>query len=115
MLCFLLPIVPPYIIAETSTESNPSIIVNKTLSIHCNAYGIPTPEIKWLFNGKLLQEENDPRIRFLLGGKTLEIIDVKVPDTGRYTCVATNEAGVADRDYDLNVWGKSFIVTVQMK
>ena len=40
------------------------------------------------------------------GGKTLEISDVAVPDTGRYTCVATNSAGVADRDYDLQVWGK---------
>ena len=102
--------VPPFIIAELSTEPEPRIVVNETLTILCEARGVPEPEIKWLLNGRPLREStSDARLRFLQGGKILEISDIGVPDTGRYTCVATNSAGVADRDYDLQVWGTEMI------
>ena len=39
-------------------------------------------------------------------GQTLRINDVLVSDTGRYTCVAKNAAGMAERDFELEVVSK---------
>ena len=48
---------------------------------------------------------NACRYRILSGGRQLEIHRSEVIDTGRYTCIASNEAGTADRDFDLDVLG----------
>ena len=42
-------------------------------------------------------------------GRQLEISRAEVTDTARYSCIATNEAGVADKDFDLDVLGKHFM------
>lgn len=41
------------------------------------------------------------------GGRTLQILNAKEEDAGRYTCVATNEAGETLKNYDVKVFGKS--------
>ena len=38
--------------------------------------------------------------------KRLTIVNAKVTDTGRYTCIVRNEAGVTDYDHDLEVIGE---------
>ena len=40
-------------------------------------------------------------------GRQLEIINSEVSDAGRYTCIAKNDAGIVDRDFDLQVLGMS--------
>lgn len=42
----------------------------------------------------------------LAGGRVLRLQRAQVSDTGRYVCVATNAAGLADRKYDLSVHGE---------
>ena len=98
--------VSPYINDTASSEPNPAVVINNTISIHCSAHGIPRPRIKWLMNGTPLDVSLDERLHLQLEGRTLVIEDAQVPDTGRYTCIATNEAGVADKDFDLDVWGE---------
>ena len=39
-------------------------------------------------------------------GRTIEITSAKVEDTGSYKCVATNDAGTDEINYDLKVLGK---------
>ena len=39
------------------------------------------------------------------GGRQLEIFKAEVPDTGIFTCRATNEAGIAERDYEVHILG----------
>lgn len=37
----------------------------------------------------------------------MQIASAQIQDTGRYTCEATNVAGKTEKNYNLNVWGKS--------
>lgn len=41
------------------------------------------------------------------GGRTLQILNAKEEDAGRYTCVATNEAGETLKHYEVKVYGES--------
>lgn len=41
------------------------------------------------------------------GGRTLQILNAKEEDAGRYTCVATNEAGETLKHYEVKVYGKN--------
>lgn len=41
------------------------------------------------------------------GGRTLQILNAKQEDAGRYTCVATNEAGETLKHYEVKVYGET--------
>ena len=79
--------------------------MNDTAVIFCIVKGIPKPTIDWMFNSQLL-DRTDQRFSLSRDGKRLEIYGAQVADTGRYTCLAKNEAGIAERDFDLEVMGE---------
>lgn len=68
------------------------------------ARGVPPPTITWLANGQPLDRTNQ-RLSLSRDGRHLEIYGSEVVDTGRYTCLAKNEAGIAERHFDLEVLG----------
>lgn len=80
--------------------------MGKSIVISCHADGVSSPKIQWLANGQPLEEAN-PRYRLLNDGRQLEISASEVSDTGRYSCIAKNEAGITDRDFDLEVLGRN--------
>lgn len=96
--------VPPKIDLNASTPGNPQVIINRTIILNCAVSGTPKPNIKWLVDGRPLVL--GPRFRLLSENRQLEIIRAEVPDQARYTCIASNPAGVADRDFDLDVLGR---------
>ena len=96
--------VPPKINVTTSTASNPQVVVGRSKVIRCDVSGVPQPETQWINNGRPI-DRSDPRFRIGAEGRQLEIIDSEVSDTGRYTCIAKNDAGIVDRDFDLEVLG----------
>lgn len=98
--------VPPTINVKLSTESNPQVVVGKSVVISCHVEGVSAPRIEWLFGGQPLDAGR--RHRLLSNGHQLEILDSEVSDTGRYSCVAKNEAGIADREFDLDVLGQYY-------
>lgn len=44
-------------------------------------------------------------VSFFLGGRTLQILKAKMSDGGRYSCVAINPAGEAQKLIYLTVYG----------
>ncbi|NWV42606.1 HMCN1 protein, partial [Grantiella picta] len=71
------------------------------MSLECEAQGVPEPAVAWLKDGRALGAGGD--VALLAGGRVLRLERVQVSHTGRYVCVATNAAGLADRKYDLSV------------
>jgi len=98
--------VPPKINPRSSTSSNVDVKVSETAVINCHVTGTPTPTVQWLVNGQLL-DRTDQRYYISRDGGTLRITDAQVSDTGRYTCIARNSVGVAERDFHLDVLGTS--------
>lgn len=94
----------------TSTTPRPQVIVGATVTIHCDADGISSPSVQWMNNGQPLDTSN-PRYRIHSNGRKLEISDSAVSDTGSYTCIAKNEAGTADMDFELEVLGQHWLST----
>ena len=94
-------------ISEELLDPEPSIIKGQTALLDCPAYGIPFPNITWLRDGLDLVT-SDPRFRILDGGVQLQILNAIEEDTGRYTCVAENPAGVARANFDFRVLGERF-------
>ena len=84
---------------------NPRVVINRTVLLECPVAGIPPPAVKWLKNGQPLQ--TDRTVTLLSDGRQLEITSAQVTDTARYTCIASNEAGELQRNFDVEVLGRA--------
>ncbi|XP_010185043.1 PREDICTED: hemicentin-1-like, partial [Mesitornis unicolor] len=79
-----------------------TVILNSPTSLVCEAYSYPPATITWLKDGNLL--ESNRNIRILPGGRTLQILNAQEDNAGRYTCIATNEAGETLKHYEVKVY-----------
>uniref|UniRef100_A0A8C6YIL3 Hemicentin 1 n=1 Tax=Nothoprocta perdicaria TaxID=30464 RepID=A0A8C6YIL3_NOTPE len=93
--------VPPSITGDLQIPENISIVEKNPISLTCEASGIPLPLITWLKNGWPVTANSS--VRILSGGRTLRLTHTSVEDAGQYTCVVTNAAGEARKDFDLSV------------
>ena len=73
-----------------------------TAEFTCEAHGSPAPEIKWIHNGKPIDEASVNPRRQVLPNKII-IRGLQKSDTGNYGCNATNSIGYAYKDVYLNV------------
>ncbi|KAM4642152.1 hemicentin-1 [Discoglossus pictus] len=95
--------VPPSI-AGSGNPNEVNTLPGEDIQLVCDAHGIPTPVIYWLKDGKQMEIGDNPGIRTISDGRTLNILDVKSSDMGKYTCVATNPAGEDDQIFNVNVY-----------
>ncbi|KAJ8358884.1 hypothetical protein SKAU_G00154090 [Synaphobranchus kaupii] len=64
----------------------------ETVRLHCEANGIPTPNISWSINGNAISGIDQDNRRRVHGG-TLILKDVEFSDTAVYQCQASNKHG----------------------
>ncbi|XP_073667498.1 hemicentin-1 isoform X2 [Paramisgurnus dabryanus] len=95
--------VPP-IISGSELPNEMSVLLNDSIQLVCRAEGTPTPEIRWLKDGKTLSRTAQSNIKISPDGSTLTVTALHTSDSGKYTCVATNQAGEEDRIFNLNVY-----------
>uniref|UniRef100_F1KPK8 Hemicentin-2 n=1 Tax=Ascaris suum TaxID=6253 RepID=F1KPK8_ASCSU len=94
---------------EAPTIEGPNILrkvqvnAGRTSVINCPVMGSPEPSIAWLKNGQPLAA--DEKHMLLNGGRQLQISDTTLQDDARYTCIATNNIGLADLETYLQVIG----------
>ncbi|XP_055962583.1 hemicentin-1 [Sorex fumeus] len=79
-----------------------TVILNNPTSLVCEAHSHPPATISWFKDGTAL--ESSRNLRILPGGRTLQILNTQEDDAGRYSCVATNEAGETIKQYEVKVY-----------
>ncbi|XP_046374424.2 uncharacterized protein LOC124147724 isoform X3 [Haliotis rufescens] len=99
------------------TKFTKSVIkVGDKLLLECDIIGSPEPGINWTKDGRPLRE--DCPYNEMYDGRTakLEIEDVTTDDSGKYECIAVNEAGRVSLDASVTVQvkNKSPSVTVPL-
>ncbi|XP_067893515.1 hemicentin-1 isoform X1 [Heterodontus francisci] len=87
--------------ADTDLPEEVFVLINKTAMLDCMVRGTPTPKISWLKDGQPLKADDIHKP--LSNGRTLQILNAQVSDTGRYVCVAENVAGNTEKYFNLNV------------
>ncbi|CAN7994178.1 unnamed protein product, partial [Ixodes hexagonus] len=87
---------------EPSVSLTPQVsaVVNRQTTLRCPVVGVPPPAVHWLKEGRQLRSKGDP---FVQTEEALQIWGVKVSDKGKYTCVASNDAGTAEKDFHVTV------------
>uniref|UniRef100_A0A8C5QBV6 Hemicentin 2 n=1 Tax=Leptobrachium leishanense TaxID=445787 RepID=A0A8C5QBV6_9ANUR len=98
---FLLVVAPRIIGSEIPSERN--IRKNQEVTLECKADGNPSPQIKWLKDGRPLDLNPLANIQISRDGSVLQLKSVQDSNTGRYTCLARNAAGEDSKIFVLNI------------
>lgn len=102
---FIFLCIVPAKIDTSDVLSNPEVIVNHTITLHCPASGIPLPDVGWFRDGEPVNEEL-ANVKILDSGWRLQIKNAEASHAARYTCRAKNIAGESEKNYELSVLGK---------
>lgn len=69
------------------------MLPGESARLHCKLKGSPVIQVTWFKNNKELNESNTIRMSFVNSEAVLNITDVKVEDSGSYSCEAVNDVG----------------------
>ncbi|KAL4705138.1 hypothetical protein ACJJTC_018709 [Scirpophaga incertulas] len=92
----------------TSGPANLTVLDGKDATIACRAVGAPNPTVTWYFNDSLIINLSG-RLQALDEGDLL-ITSTTTADTGKYTCLRTNDAGNVTGEAYLNVLVRTQII-----
>ena len=86
----------------TKAPHNETVTRGKSIIFQCDATGAGEIKIKWFKDGRPL-EFTDATGRIFLSNGRLAITEAVYSDTGKFTCKASNDAGVVQADAYLRV------------
>ncbi|KHJ98440.1 immunoglobulin I-set domain protein [Oesophagostomum dentatum] len=91
-------------------DKNRSVTEDSSVTLSCPATGKPEPKITWQKDGEVLHPENISRVikSAQMVGSEIKIARIKQHDSGRFTCEASNKAGISEQDVLVNVMSMSF-------
>ncbi|KAM9810462.1 hemicentin-1 [Neosynchiropus ocellatus] len=94
---YVMPTLKPRLDAESDLVTPQ---VGSSVTLRCQANGVPEPEVTWYKNGLQLTEGNGLKI----DRHQLEIVGVQMSDGGSYTCKVSNVVGQVDRTFKLTIY-----------
>ncbi|XP_061662961.1 neuronal cell adhesion molecule a isoform X2 [Syngnathoides biaculeatus] len=77
------------------------VITNSPALLHCATFGSPIPTITWFKDSQISIKSGDPYVIHENG--TLEINVAQSQNSGKYTCIATNNLGIKENHVFLEV------------
>uniref|UniRef100_A0A7N6AZV4 Neural cell adhesion molecule L1 n=1 Tax=Anabas testudineus TaxID=64144 RepID=A0A7N6AZV4_ANATE len=77
------------------------VITNNPALLHCSSFGSPIPTITWFKDSQTSIKNGDPFVIHENG--TLEIHVAQPLNSGKYTCIATNNLGIKENHVYLEV------------
>ena len=72
---------------------NQSAHIGSNVTFNCTVRGDPAPTVNWTKDGKLLPFNQKVLTSLPMGESQLVIRGVRMDDTGKYRCVASNSMG----------------------
>lgn len=93
---------PPSIDNALETEEI-TVVKGSSTSMSCFPHGTPAPRVSWLKEGQPLGLE--PRLTWSSQAMVLQLEEAEARDSGRYSCVASSEAGEVSKHFVLKVLG----------
>lgn len=98
--------VPPQIAGPREPPTQVSVIQDSEATLECNATGKPPPRVTWQRDERPVRPE--PGLRLQNRGQRLLVERARAAHAGRYSCVAKNTAGRAERQFTLSVLGEDW-------
>ena len=96
--------VPPHINDSRSVDES-AVVIGSSTELHCDADGVPRPTVRWIRDGRRITFVDHPNLRVEDSGRTLRVHSMQLVDIGAYTCLASNAAGNASKQFLLNILG----------
>ncbi|XP_054272557.1 hemicentin-1-like [Macrosteles quadrilineatus] len=93
---FNVTISEPPMIARSDLTEELRVKLGGDLVLPCEVTGQPTPSVTWLHNGHVLPDGHSL-------GHTLVLGPVTTRSGGKYACVASNKAGIAEKTFKVKV------------
>lgn len=80
-----------------------TILKGSSTSMACITHGTPAPSMAWLRDSQPLGL--DAHLTVSIHGMVLQLLKAETEDSGKYTCIASNEAGEVSKHFILKVLG----------
>ncbi|XP_009950773.1 PREDICTED: LOW QUALITY PROTEIN: hemicentin-2, partial [Leptosomus discolor] len=93
--------VPPEFIQGSELTTNISVSLQGSLTLTCEATGIPVPTVTWSWNSSPVTPSEHMHV--LSGGWLLRLTRARAQDSGHYSCLASNVAGEARKHFYVDV------------
>uniref|UniRef100_A0A1I7TZZ9 Hemicentin-1 n=1 Tax=Caenorhabditis tropicalis TaxID=1561998 RepID=A0A1I7TZZ9_9PELO len=84
------------------TEQDLTVNLTRSITLECDIEDAVGVSITWTAHGKPFLADTEG-IQTLAGGMFLHIVSAKTEDHGAYSCIVTNPAGVATKNFNLYV------------
>lgn len=101
---FLPTPVPPQITGPREPPAQVSVVQDEEATLECNVTGKPPPRVTWQRDGQPVGAA--PGLRLQNQGQSLHVERAQAAHAGRYSCLAENVAGRAERRFALSVLGE---------
>ena len=90
--------VPPTIVNEGGPVT---VVENNSLVLSCEVVGTPRPTIIWSKDGREITDLKS--VKVLSEGQTFKIVHAETVHRGSYVCLAKNDIGTAEINFDVDV------------
>jgi hypothetical protein len=97
---------PPYF-EEPQQDIIYDVSEGDTVAFNLNVHGQPKPEVEWFNDDDKMSNGGNIRITQNGGKHELRLQNMTIEDSGIYKCVASNEEGMDERTFKLDVEGRA--------